>query len=186
MAVRQRYSRKVPQRRSRDAAGLFRGGHCWRLWLLARSATPGPGLSPLSWKNALFLGPVTLASQHCPAALGWRSGADSCRPRKYRAGGCRAVARRKLVLRVGMPLVGPAHSRRAAGGPGADQRMNLSGGVWHEMTTSGAAAPESSPSSGSRGGGYGRWPPRRSARAARGTRNGLSCPSEGASRAPGG
>ncbi len=33
--------------------------------------------------------------------------------------------------------------------------LNLSGGVWHEVTVSGAAAPASSPSSGSGGDGYG-------------------------------
>jgi predicted lipoprotein with Yx(FWY)xxD motif len=32
--------------------------------------------------------------------------------------------------------------------------LNLSGGVWHEVTASGSAAPGSSPSSGSGGGGY--------------------------------
>ena len=32
--------------------------------------------------------------------------------------------------------------------------LNLSGGVWHEVTASGAAAPAQSPSSGSGGGGY--------------------------------
>ena len=32
--------------------------------------------------------------------------------------------------------------------------LNLSGGVWHEVTASGGAAPAQSPSSGSGGGGY--------------------------------
>ena len=32
--------------------------------------------------------------------------------------------------------------------------LNLSGGVWHEVTASGSAAPAPSPSSGSGGGGY--------------------------------
>ena len=42
----------------------------------------------------------------------------------------------------------------AAPGQAKGNGLNLSGGVWHEVTASGGAAPAQSPSSGSGGGGY--------------------------------
>lgn len=42
-----------------------------------------------------------------------------------------------------------------AAGEAKGNGLNLSGGVWHEVTVSGAAAPAPSPSSSSGGGGYG-------------------------------
>ena len=42
----------------------------------------------------------------------------------------------------------------SAPGEAKGNGVNLSGGVWHEVTVSGSAAPASSPSSGSGGGGY--------------------------------
>jgi len=42
----------------------------------------------------------------------------------------------------------------SAPGQAKGNGLNLSGGVWHEVTVSGSAAPASSPSSGSGGNGY--------------------------------
>jgi predicted lipoprotein with Yx(FWY)xxD motif len=53
----------------------------------------------------------------------------------------------------GHPLY--TYAADTAPGQAKGNNLNASGGVWHEMTASGAAAPASTPSSSSSGGGYG-------------------------------